>query len=120
MPQHPKYYKDPIKSFEDILNLIGKLVQYGLAHEDVIYPELEYIMSALHGALSREEESEEYETLEVIWRNCKDGEEDQFIQDLRNALSLVMYSDFTGNYESKIEEVKKNRDLEYYKIHKIL
>ena len=44
-------------------------------------------------------ESEEYETLEVIWQNCKDGEEDQFIQDLRNALSLVMYSDFTGNYE---------------------
>ena len=39
----------------------------------------------------------------------------QFIQDLRNAISLVMYSDFTGNYESKIEEVKKNRDLEYYR-----
>tara|TARA_B100000989_G_scaffold211539_1_gene160569 strand:+ start:734 stop:1084 length:351 start_codon:yes stop_codon:yes gene_type:complete len=111
MPQHPKYYKDPIKSFEDIQNLISKLVQYGLAHEDVIYPELEYIMSALYS----DGESQDYETLEVIWQNCKDGEEDQFIQDLRNALSLVMYSDFTGNYESKIEEVKKNRDLEYYK-----
>ena len=111
MPQHPKYYKDPIKSFEDILNLIGKLVQYGLAHEDVIYPELEYIMSALYS----DGESQDYETLSVLFENTKDEEIDQFIQDLRNTLSVVLYSDHTGNYESKIEEVKNNRDLEYYK-----
>lgn len=111
MPQHPNYYKDPIKSFEDILNLIGKLVQYGLAHEDVIYPELEYIMSALYS----DGESQDYETLSILFENIEDEEIDQFIQDLRNALSVVLYSDHTGNYASKIEEVKNNRDLEYYK-----
>ena len=117
MPQHPKYYKDQKKTFWDINNnLIGKLLQYGLVHEDVIYPELEFIMSSLYS----DGESDDYETLEVLFENCKEEERDQFIQNLRNAVSIVLYSDHTGNYESKIEDVKKNRDLEYYKLYQNL
>ena len=66
-------------------------------------------------ALYSDGESQDYETLSILFENIKDEEIDQFIQDLRNALSVVLYSDHTGNYAIKIEEVKKNRDLEYYR-----
>jgi hypothetical protein len=116
MPQHPKYYKDQKKTFWDINNnLIGKLLQYGLVHEDVIYPELETLMSMLYPV-----DNEEYPTLGIIWENITAEKEDQFIQDLRNALSIVLFGTQMGNYEEKIEEIKNNRDLDYYRLHKTL
>ena len=115
MPQHPKYFKDNKKSFDDIYELIEKLLQYGLAHEDVIYPELETLMSMLYPV-----DNEEYPTLGIIWENITAEKEDQFIQDLRNALSIVLFGTQMGNYEEKIEEIKNNRDLDYYRLHKTL
>lgn len=95
-------------SLNEPVELINALVKYGLAHEDVIYPITESVMTNLYLDAAKsaaedmgEEVDEDGElmfdpSVTAVYGCVADEDKDQFVRDLRNAVSVAMDGDFDG------------------------
>lgn len=108
MPQHPVYDADPSVSMSELAELVDKLVKYGLAHEDVIYPITDEVMGELYldAAKAAIEDIDEeldddgsllfYPSVSAVFDFLSDDDKQQFVRDLRNAIAIAMEGDFDG------------------------
>jgi hypothetical protein len=107
MPQHPQYCETPEESVEELLNLMDLLVKYGLGHEDVIYPIVEeglngiYRDEALRYASDRDVGLDEdgsplfNASSSGLFQYVDSDAREQYVVDLRNAISVAMSGDFS-------------------------
>lgn len=124
MAQHPIYYPDPNENLRKLDELITLMTDYGLLHEQK-YGEIECLLSAAYPQESYEinlEEGniDEGDTSEFLpapnifnlYEKVKNKE--QFIQDYRNAISIIGWSDVSLNNPDLLDTLVEMRDINYY------
>lgn len=106
MPQRPQYCENIADSAEELFNIMDMLVKYGLGHEDIIYPIVEealngiYVDEKIKHATDMGEEVDEdgnfyfSATASALFGYVESESQEQFVHDLRNAISVAMTGDF--------------------------
>lgn len=140
MPQHPQYANSPSRNLEKLFELLNKLVEFGIVHEE-IYNSIDSIMADLYPTATKkyaadergeefsaeenedeDDESEEFDnfiaqpSVSSLFQYIDSNEEEQFIQDLRNTIAHCIHSD-TWSTDGVSDQILELRDLEYYKMH---
>ncbi len=139
MPQHPKYSNSPTKNLNDLYKLLSDLEKFGLIHEELHQP-IDSLMSGLYpdaaykhqldenqlplDTVLDEEEIYDLEYSSIpsvgeLWDYIQHEEQEQFIQDFRNVISLCMYDNAYKlmNDQDTYKTLIEMRDIEYYRMH---
>jgi len=133
MPQHPQYTNSPSRNLEKLFELLNKLVEFGIFHEE-IYNSIDSIMAELYPSAEEkyfieergdEDDEEEFDvgiptpSVSTLFGFIDSDEEEQFIQDLRNTIAHCMHSN-TWNTDGASDKILELRDIEYYRMHTYL
>ena len=116
MGQHPEYLPEVSENVSSLYNLLADALRYGFIHEDAV--------SSMDGAFERlyrpnkHEDEDSYSLCDYVDSLGLAGDDAwQFVQDLRNAMGIVLTSDKFYGSEELAKEVKDTRDLEYLRAH---
>ena len=97
MPQHPQFRDTPEDSVEELLTIMDLLVQYGLSHEDVLFPTVEAAMNGLYTSAAEacaEEAGEDASmfnaTTGQLFEHVEEDQRQQFAVDLRSSISVAL------------------------------
>jgi len=129
MPQHPHYFKDPLKNLDKLLQLLDDMEQYGLIHEEMtqsilstmshVYPkENRKIMVEDFGEDANDQDLRESFTSPVKMLYELVAKKEPFVQDFRNDIALHLDSEqYPSDMKALVKEIKSMRDLEYYRMY---
>jgi hypothetical protein len=116
MPQHPEYFPEVSENVSSLYNLLADSLRYGFIHEDSV--------SSMDGAFERlyrpdkHEDEDSYSLCDYVDSLGLTGDDAwQFVQDLRNATSIVLSSNQFFSSEELAQRIKDARDLAYLKQH---
>lgn len=114
MPQHPEYLPEVSENVTSLYNLLADALRYGFIHEDSV--------SSMDGAFERlyrpdkHEDEDSYSLCDYVDSLGLAGDDAwQFVQDLRNAIGIVLTSDKFYGSDALAKEIKDARDLAYLK-----
>lgn len=114
MPQHPEYLPEVSENVTSLYSLLADSMRYGFIHEDAV--------SSMDGAFERlyrpdkHEDEDSYSLCDYVDSLGLSGDDAwQFVQDLRNAIGIVLTSDKFYGSEELAEEIKGARDLSFLK-----
>ncbi len=117
MSQHPSYSPDIKENATSLRNILYGSLQYGFAHYDSTFCQLDGALELLYRP-GKDRDDDSYLLTDYVDLLGLTGDDAwQFVQDLRNAIGIVLTSDKSYSSEELAREIKDARDLPYLKMH---